>query len=114
MQDNQLKTTLIEDISIVPSDKAVTKGDTVTVHYTGMLLDGSIFDSSVPRGEPFSFKVGVGMVITGWEVGLIGMTEGSKRKLTIPAVEAYGDRAMGDAIPANSTLVFDIELIKIN
>jgi hypothetical protein len=87
-------------------------GDTVFVHYTGTLTNGQVFDSSIPRGEPFSFQLGQGMVIQGWEIGIKGMKVGGKRHLVIPASLAYGDRAIG-SIPANSTLVFDVELLKI-
>lgn len=87
-------------------------GDTVFVHYTGTLTNGQVFDSSIPRGEPFSFQLGQGMVIQGWEIGIKGMKVGGKRHLVIPASLAYGDRAIG-SIPANSTLIFDVELLKI-
>ncbi|MCW7462538.1 FKBP-type peptidyl-prolyl cis-trans isomerase [Leptospira limi] len=88
------------------------RGTTVVVHYTGKLTNGKVFDSSVDRGEPFSFQLGQGQVIQGWERGIVGMKEGGKRKLTIPPKFGYGDRAVGP-IPANSTLVFDVELIKV-
>lgn len=114
MSNSNLTTTLIEDISITPSDIKVQTGDLVTVHYTGTLEDGTKFDSSVDRGDPFDFRVGLGMVIQGWEKGLIGMTVGSKRKLTIPSIEGYGNQAVGGVIPANATLIFEIELLKIN
>jgi FKBP-type peptidyl-prolyl cis-trans isomerase FkpA len=83
----------------------------VTVHYTGTLLDGTKFDSSV-GGNPFSFTLGVGQVIQGWDKGLEGMKVGGKRKLTIPAAMAYGASAVG-TIPANSPLVFEVELLKV-
>ncbi|XDD48011.1 FKBP-type peptidyl-prolyl cis-trans isomerase [Leptospira sp. WS39.C2] len=92
--------------------KEAIRGTTVVVHYTGKLTNGKVFDSSVDRGEPFSFQLGQGQVIQGWERGIVGMKEGGKRKLTIPPKFGYGDRAMGP-IPANSTLVFDVELIKV-
>ena len=88
-------------------------GDTVSVHYTGTLEDGTKFDSSVDRGEPFQFSLGAGMVIAGWDEGIAGMKVGEKRTLTIPANLGYGDRAVGDVIPANATLVFDVELMGI-
>lgn len=88
------------------------RGTTVVVHYTGKLTNGKVFDSSLDRGEPFSFQLGQGQVIQGWERGIVGMKEGGKRKLTIPPQFGYGARAIGP-IPANSTLIFDVELIKV-
>ena len=92
-------------------------GDSIKVNYTGTLLDGTKFDSNVDpvfsHVEPFSFNVGAGEVIKGWDSGLIGMKVGEKRKLTIPPELAYGNRAIGN-IPANSTLVFEIDLLGIN
>lgn len=93
-------------------DKVVKKGDTLSVHYTGTLENGTVFDSSVPRKEPFSFRIGQGMVIRGWDEGLIGMKVGEKRKLTISPEMGYGDQAIG-SIPANSTLIFEVELLSI-
>jgi FKBP-type peptidyl-prolyl cis-trans isomerase len=89
-------------------------GDTVSVHYVGTLENGTKFDSSVDRGEQFSFTLGENRVIQGWELGVLGMKVGEKRKLTIPADLAYGDRAVGNLIPANATLVFEVELFGIN
>lgn len=86
-------------------------GQTVTVHYTGTLLDGTKFDSSIDRGEPLVFPVGVGQVIPGWDEGLLRMKAGEKGKLLIPSPLAYGDRPVGP-IPPNSILIFDVELIK--
>jgi len=95
--------------------RKTSKGDTLKIHYTGTLLkDGSKFDSSVDRGDPFSFKLGAGQVIKGWDQGLRGMCVGEKRRLTIPPSLGYGDRdAPGGKIPAGSTLVFETELIAI-
>lgn len=94
--------------------KEAKKGDNVEVHYTGWLTNGKKFDSSVDRGKPFSFKLGAGMVIKGWDEGVAGMKEGGKRKLMIPSKLAYGDREVGGGlIPANSDLVFEVELLKI-
>lgn len=88
------------------------KGQSVAVHYTGWLPDGSEFDSSHNRGKPFSFRLGEGQVIQGWDEGVAGMRVGGKRKLVIPAALGYGSRGKGP-IPANSTLVFDVELLEV-
>jgi FKBP-type peptidyl-prolyl cis-trans isomerase len=87
-------------------------GKTITVNYKGTLLDGTQFDSSYDRGQPFTFTLGEGRVIQGWEQGFAGMKVGGKRRLTIPANLGYGARAI-PGIPANSTLVFDVELLKV-
>jgi len=88
-------------------------GDTVSVHYTGTLLDGTKFDSSLDRGEPFSFVLGTGWVIAGWEQGVLGMRVGEKRELVLSPELAYGDRGSGEIIPPNATLIFEIELLEI-
>ena len=88
-------------------------GMSVSVHYTGKLTDGTIFDSSVERGTPFSFTLGQGQVIKGWEQGVLGMIVGEKRILTIPPELGYGSNGAGDLIPPNATLIFDIELIDV-
>ncbi len=88
-------------------------GDTVDVHYTGWLEDGTKFDSSVDRDQPFRFGLGDGMVIKGWDEGVAGMAVGGKRKLTIPSELGYGARAVGGVIPANSTLIFEVEVLGI-
>jgi FKBP-type peptidyl-prolyl cis-trans isomerase len=85
-------------------------GDILTMHYTGALPTGTVFDSSRERGTPFQFQLGAGQVIQGWERGIAGMKVGERRLLIIPASLAYGDRAIG-SIPANSTLIFDVELL---
>ena len=101
----------IKDMT-VGSGRAVKAGDTVKVHYVGTLTDGTEFDQSRKRGQPFSFKVGSGMVIKGWDQGLVGMKVGGKRRLTIPPDLAYGDRGAG-TIPPKSTLLFDVDLMAV-
>jgi peptidylprolyl isomerase len=97
----------------VGDGKVAKAGDTVEVHYTGTLTNGKKFDSSRDRNMPFSFPLGAGRVIKGWDEGVAGMKEGGKRKLMIPANLAYGDRSPSPSIPPNSELHFDVELIKV-
>lgn len=109
--DGELLNLVVDDVRI-GTGASVKDGDKVTVHYVGTLQDGTRFDSSYDRGEPFFFTVGKGSVIQGWEKGLVGMKVGGQRILVIPGDMAYGNRQVG-VIPANATLVFAIELLKI-
>ena len=95
------------------SGAAAAAGDTVVVHYTGWLPDGTQFDSSRDRGEPFEIPLGAGVVIPGWDEGLQGMRVGGQRQLVIPPALAYGSRGAGNAVPPNATLVFEVELLEV-
>ena len=107
MTDSGLK---FEDTSM--GDGAVaSKGQTVSVHYTGWLENGTKFDSSKDRNEPFEFKLGAGQVIRGWDEGVAGMKIGGVRRLTIPPQLGYGDRGAGGVIPPKATLIFEVELL---
>jgi FKBP-type peptidyl-prolyl cis-trans isomerase len=108
--DSITETVTVEDIVIGTGDE-VLAGDTLKVHYVGTLTDGTKFDSSRDRGEPFEFTFGVGEVITGWDQGLVGMKIGGIRKLTIPASLGYGEVEQPN-IPANSTLIFEVEVLE--
>ena len=103
----------IEDLAVGDGDSPQA-GKTVTVHYTGWLTDGTKFDSSVDRGNPFSFQIGQGQVIQGWDEGVMSMKVGGKRKLTIPPEMGYGERGAGGVIPPNATLVFEVELLGVS
>lgn len=94
-------------------EKVAANGNQLTMHYTGTLEDGTKFDSSHDRAEPFKFQIGVGQVIKGWEEGVLGMCVGEKRKLTVPAEMGYGDQGAGDVIPGGATLLFDVELLDV-
>ena len=102
----------IEELTAGTGDEATT-GKTVDVHYTGWLTNGTKFDSSVDRGRPFSFPLGAGRVIKGWDQGVAGMKVGGKRKLTIPPELGYGERGAGGTIPPGATLVFEVELLAV-
>lgn len=111
MQDSQPE---LEVTDIQPGDgKAVVKGALITTHYTGTLKDGTVFDSSHQRGKPFQCVIGTGRVIKGWDIGLMGMKVGGKRRLFVPAHLAYGDRQMGAHIQPGSDLSFEIELLEV-
>lgn len=103
----------IEDL-VVGTGPTAKKGDRVTVDYTGWLTDGTKFDSSLDRNQPFAFTLGAGQVIAGWDQGVAGMMVGGKRKLTIPPELGYGAKGAGGTIPPNATLVFEVEMKKIN
>ena len=98
---------------VVGTGREAAAGNHATVHYTGWLTNGTKFDSSVDRRDPFSFPIGAGKVIRGWDEGVAGMKVGGKRKLTIPPQLGYGARGAGGVIPPNATLVFDVELLKV-
>jgi FKBP-type peptidyl-prolyl cis-trans isomerase len=109
MASNELKIT----DTVVGQGKETAKGALIVCHYEGFLEDGTKFDSSLDRGQPLQFVVGVGRVIKGWDDGLMGMKEGGKRTLHIPSNLAYGDRQVGPIIKPNSNLVFNVELIEV-
>ncbi|HSG62587.1 MAG TPA: FKBP-type peptidyl-prolyl cis-trans isomerase [Pseudomonadales bacterium] len=106
-------TLLVEDV-IVGSGIAVRKGGAlITAHYRGMLTDGSVFDSSYERDQPFQTVLSRKKVIAAWVDGLLGMQEGGVRRLLVPAVQGYGERGFGDKIPPNADLIFEIELLQV-
>ena len=103
---------VVEDL-VVGTGAAAASGQKVTVHYTGWLTNGTKFDSSKDRSDPFIFNLGKGQVIKGWDQGVQGMKVGGKRKLTIPPEMGYGSRGAGGVIPPNATLVFEVELLGV-
>jgi FKBP-type peptidyl-prolyl cis-trans isomerase len=105
---------LIIEILEEGSGEGAVKGDRVSLDYTGELEDGTVFDSSIPRGETFAFKLGGGQVIAGWEAGILGMKVGEKRKLTIPFMLAYGEEGYPGVIPPRAKLIFTVKLAAIN
>lgn len=110
--ENKFDELRIEDI-LQGEGKTVVKGALITTHYTGMLEDGTEFDSSLKKGKPFQCVIGTGKVIKGWDQGLIGMKIGGKRKLYVPAALAYGERQVGPLIQPHSNLIFEIELLEV-
>ena len=115
-ENSNQKTTMQElqmEIIQTGEGRETKKGDTLSVHYTGTLTDGTKFDSSLDRGAPFEFTLGAGNVIKGWDEGLLEMRVGEKRKLIIPSHLAYGNQSPSPKIPANSTLIFEVELLEI-
>ena len=102
----------IEDI-VVGGGEEAKDGNKVSVHYVGTLTDGTKFDSSRDRGDPFTFTLGAGEVIKGWDQGVLGMKVGGTRKLTIPPELGYGEAGAGSDIPPNSTLIFEVELLSV-
>lgn len=114
-QENQTinKEGVIIEILKEGTGPEVQNGKKVSVHYTGVLENGQKFDSSIDRGAPFSFTLGAGQVIKGWDIGVLGMKAGEKRKLTIPGELAYGQGGVPGIIPPNATLIFEVELLSL-
>ena len=103
---------VVRDI-VVGTGKIAENGDTLSAHYVGALEDGTVFDESYGRGQPIQFVLGSGQLIKGWDLGLVGMKEGGKRKLLIPPERGYGARGAGNIIPPNAALLFEIELVSV-
>lgn len=104
---------LLVDEIVVGEGQEISRGALVFVHYEGFLDNGLMFDSSKQKQKPFQFVFGTGRVIKGWDLGLVGMKVGGKRKLFVPSALAYGDRQIGDIIPCNSNLTFFVELLEV-
>ncbi|EGD82424.1 FK506-binding protein [Salpingoeca rosetta] len=114
-KDGKLRVGILKRVPDSECPRKSASGDKLSMHYTGWTRkDGKVFDSSVSRGTPFEFTVGTGMVIKGWDRGLLNMCIGERRRLTIPSDLAYGDAGAGGKIPGGATLVFDVELLQIN
>ena len=103
---------VVQDV-IVGEGKTAENGDTLSAHYVGALQDGTVFDESYGRGQPIQFVLGSGQLIQGWDLGLVGVKEGGKRRLIIPPELAYGAQGAGGVIPPNATLLFEIELVSV-
>ena len=115
VSDNNYKTKEMKIETLQEGEGEGAKaGDKLTLNYVGTLEDGTKFDSSIGRGQPFTFTLGQNSVIQGWEQGLLGMKPGEKRKLTIPPELAYGEQGAGGVIPPNATLIFEVDMISIN
>jgi FKBP-type peptidyl-prolyl cis-trans isomerase FkpA len=110
---DQIPTELSGTDLVVGTGAEAAPGNTVSVHYVGRLPDGTVFDASEPRGEAFTFKLGAGQVIQGWDQGVAGMKVGGTRQLIIPPELGYGARGAGGVIPPNATLIFDVQLLDV-
>ena len=111
--EDAVSSTLVKEDLVVGKGAVCESGDDIVVHYVGWLTNGQQFDSSRARRDPLDFALGAGDVIKGWDQGITGMKVGGKRKLTIPAELAYGDKGCGGVIPPDATLVFEVELLEI-
>jgi FKBP-type peptidyl-prolyl cis-trans isomerase len=114
---NASQESAIKELEIIDTEvgtgKEVEPGDTVVIHYNGLLENGTKFDSSYDRGQPFETQIGVGQVIQGWDIGVVGMKEGGKRRLMIPSQLGYGEYGSPPVIPPNAGLIFDVELLEV-
>jgi len=109
-----LPTELTGHDEVIGTGAEAKVGDQVTVNYVGMLPDGTVFDASAKHGQAFTFTLGAGQVIKGWDLGVAGMKVGGKRQLIIPPAYGYGNQAVGGVIPANATLIFEVELVSVS